>query len=163
MEKGKTMMIVIIVLLVILIVTIAGVSYYTFKKINTPEDPNAAKTVATGKVLEPIEITVVELADPIAVNLAVGADGAQHSASVEVAIGIDNTDKKESPVVVDLITNQEVVVRDVVISVLRSKNIEQISEPDSQEAIKQEILEKLRLEFNTNLIYNVRFGTFYYD
>lgn len=163
MEKGKAMMIVIIVLLVILLGTIFGVSFYAFKTLNSPEANNTLKPVNSGKVLTPSEIYTYQLASPIAVNLAVGADGSEHSASVEVGIGIDNTDKKESPAFITLIESQEVVVRDVVISVLRSKTIEQMSQPDSQEAIKQEILEKLCMEFNTNLIYDVYFGTFYYD
>ncbi len=162
-NKGNTMMIVIIVLLLVLIITIAGGSVFALKYFKTNQDTSAAKPVTQAKNLEASDIYTFELTDPIAVNLAIGVDGQQHSASVEVGIGIDNSDKKNSPAFITLIESQEVVIRDVVISVLRTKTVEDMSQLDSQEAIKQEILEKLCAEFNTDLIYSVYFGTFYYD
>lgn len=163
-NKGKVMMIVIIALLVILLVAIGGVGFLVYRSINagaTGEDLENA--VVQEKVLTAAEIYTYKLADPIAVNLAVGTDGLEHSASVEIGIGIDNTNEDESPTFITLIESQEVVVRDVVISVLRTKTVEQMSQLDSQESIKQEILDKLRAEFNTDLIYAVYFGTYYYD
>ncbi len=163
-NKGKAMMIVIIVLLSVLIISIFGVSFYALSIIKSNGNGNEATVdINSGKVLTPAEITTYELAEPIAVNLAAGADGRQHSMSVEVGIGIDNTNKKESPAFLTLIQSQEVVVRDVIISVLRTKTVEEMQQLDSQEAIKQEILDKLRAEFGTDLIYSVYFGTFYYD
>ncbi len=163
-NKGKTMMIVIIVLLTVLIVTIAGVSIYAFKMLKSSQSNEGGQPEVTqAKDLDASEIYTYQLAQPIAVNLAVGTDGLEHSASVEVGIGIDNSDKKNSPGFITLIESQEVVVRDVVISVLRTKTVDQMSQPDSQEAIKQEILEKLQAEFNSQLVYSVYFGTFYYD
>lgn len=164
MEKGKTMMIAIIVLLVILLATICGVSYVMITTLKSNDATTAgSKPITSGKVLDPAEIYTYQLASPIAINLAVGSDGVQHSASVEIGIGIDNTDKKNSANFITLIQTQEVVVRDVVISVLRSKTIDEMNQPDSQEVIRQEILEKLCVEFNSDLIYDVYFGTFYYD
>lgn len=164
MEKGKTMMIAIIVLLVILLATIGGVSYVMITTLKSGDAAaTGTKPITSGKVLNPADIYTYQLASPIAINLAVGSDGVQHSASVEIGLGIDNTDKKNSPAFITLIQTQEVVVRDVVISVLRSKTIEEMNQPDSQEVIRQEILEKLCVEFNTDLIYDVYFGTFYYD
>lgn len=162
-NKGRAMMIVIIALLTVLILTICGVSFYVLTTIKSSQTPTNTSAVSQGKVLTASEIFTYELTAPIAVNLAVGTDGQQHSASVEVGIGIDNTDKKNSPTFITLIQSQEVVVRDAVISVLRTKTVEEMSQLDSQEAIKQEILEKLRAEFNSDLIYSVYFGTFYYD
>ncbi len=164
-NKGKAMMIVIIVLLCVLIVSIFGVSFYAFRTFNTNNDNivDSGSNLVNTKVLNPAEITTYQLSAPIAVNLAVGTDGSQHSMSVEVGIGIDNTDKKESPTFLSLVQSQEVVVRDVIISVFRTKTIDEMRAVDSQEAVKQEILDKLRAEFDSNLIYSVYFGTFYYD
>ncbi len=163
-NKGKTMMVVIIALLLILIIAIGGVSFLAFKMLKSNTSTvTEVNPITQTKVLQASEIYTYKLSSPIAVNLAVGTDGLQHSASVEVGIGIDNTDKKASPSFITLIESQEVVVRDVVISVLRTKTVEEMSQLDSQEAIKQEILDKLRAEFNTDLIYSVYFGTYYYD
>ncbi len=162
-NKGKAMMIIIIVLLSVLIISIFGVSFYALKMLNGNNSNETTVDMNTGRVLTPAEITTYDLASPISVNLATGTDGVRHSMSVEVGIGIDNTDKKESPSFLTLIQSQEVVVRDVIISVLRTKTVEEMQQIDSQEAIKQEILDKLRAEFSTNLIYSVYFGTFYYD
>ncbi len=163
-NKGKAMMIVIIVLLSILIVSIFGVGFFAIKTIKSQASTvESTVNLNQNKVLSAADVFTYELANPIAVNLAVGTDQQQHSASVEIGIGIDNTDKKNSPTFITLIQAQEVVVRDVVISVLRTKTIEEMSSLDSQEMIRQEILEKLRTEFNSELIYSVYFGTFYYD
>ncbi len=162
-NKGKAMMIVIIVLLSILIVSIVGVGFFTMKAFKTSATVEKQIDVTQNKVLDAKDVFTYELKNPIAVNLAIGTDQQQHSASVEIGIGIDNTDKKNSPTFITLIQAQEVVVRDVVISVLRTKTIDEMSSLDSQELIRQEILEKLRTEFNSELIYSVYFGTFYYD
>ncbi len=162
-NKGKAMMIVIIVLLSILIVSIFGVGFFALRMIGNTATSDAQININQNKVLNAADVLSYELANPIAVNLAVGADKQQHSASIALGIGIDNTDKKNSPTFITLIQAQEVVVRDVVISVLRTKTIEEMRSIDSQELIKQEILERLRTEFNSELIYSVYFGTFYYD
>ncbi len=161
-NKGKTMMIVIIVLLAILIVTIFGVSIYAIKMIQATDDGSSTNTIAQAKNLDQSEIYSFSLTDPIAVNLAVGTDGQEHSASVELGIGIDKT-TKESTSFITLMESQEVVIRDTIISVLRNKTVEDLRQRDAQEAIGEEILEKLRAEFNTDLIYDVYFGTFYYN
>ncbi len=162
-NKGKAMMIVIIVLLSILIISIFGVGFFALNMIKSGPVTETQVNINQNKVLNAADVLSYELKNPIAVNLAVGTDKQQHSASVALGIGIDNTDKKNSPTFTTLIQAQEVVVRDVVISVLRTKTIDEMRSIDSQELIKQEILEKLRTEFNSELIYSVYFGTFYYD
>lgn len=162
-NKGKIMMIVIIALLLVLIITIVGVSIYAMKALNGGEAEDPTIPTENTKVLDQSQIYTYSLTAPVAVNLAVGSDGQEHSASVEVGIGVDISDPKLSDPLVALVESQEVVLRDAIISVLRTKTVEELEQVDSQELIKEEILDKLKTEFNTDLIYSVYFGTYYYD
>ncbi len=166
MEKNKLMMTIIIVLLVILLVAIGGVSFLAYRMLSNQNEGTEqvySNTNTAKKQLTASEIEYVTLENPVSVNLTDSADGSSHSVSVKFDIGIDNTDKKLSPDFIALVNNQKTVIKDVVIGILRSKTLEEMKSTDTQELVKQEVIEKLQLEFDSDLIYNIKFDTFYYD
>lgn len=161
MEKNKVMMIVIIALLVILLGAIVTVGIFTFKLLNSDDEgvPNRvyAKEVAT---LSVDQIDTIHITDAIATNLARGTDGLDHIIKAEISIGIVNTDKKRSQAVKKSIEDNEVIVRDICIGILRSKTYQEASRPDGKDILSEEILEVLQQEFSTNLIVAVYFSDY---
>jgi len=158
-DKSKPMMAVIIVLLLALIGTVVGVSFYmmTFLR-NVQLGENSAQRPGNQVVwnLTPDQLQEIRLADPIRTNLAVGLDGrATHMALVGISINIDMTDKRESQRFYDMMTTKESTIRDICLGIIRQMTFEEINRIDSQETMKKEILDALRMTFESNLIYGV--------
>ncbi len=165
MEKNKLMMTIIIVLLVVLLLSIGGVAFVVVRMLSAqnPVVEETGQTNPVKKELSASEIEYVKFTDAVSVNLADSPDGSSHAVSVKFDVGIDNTDKKNSADFITLVGLQKTVVKDAVIGILRSKTIEEMKKPDTQELLKQELVDKLQQEFDSDLIYNVKFDIFYYD
>lgn len=153
MEKNKIMMIVIISLLLVLIGTIVGLSVYAMRFLNkeAEEIPENTESVT----VEQSEIQLITLPDPISTNLAKGNDTKEHVIRLKVSVAVNMSEKKESPVLLQLLTDRTIVIQDVIIGVLRNKTYEELSATNTQEILREEILTKLQQEFNTNLISTV--------
>lgn len=152
MEKSKLMMIAIIVLLVILLVTIGVGFFLTFKHLGN----NSVETVEENK--EPVKQENIELIsydDSIYTNLRTGDDNKDHVIRLGFSLGVDVTDKKESDAFKTALADKTPVVKDVIIGVLRNKTFEELQKSDAQAILREEILEKLQQEFDTNLIVTV--------
>lgn len=156
LEKNKIMMIVIIVLLLVLIGTIAGVSVYAISLINKS---SSEAQVNVNSNLQPKELTqndvvLVEVDDAISTDLLTGLDNKQRAIRLNVSISVDNTDVENSENLVTLLSERKVVIQDIVLSTVRRKTYDDLKgeDKDAMEILRNEILEKLRAEFNTNLI-----------
>ncbi|MFV0502718.1 MAG: flagellar basal body-associated protein FliL [Lachnospirales bacterium] len=161
MEKNKLMMIIIIVLLVVLLVTIVGVSLVGLKYLTAAKDEETTKVSEEVKELTPSEITTIDIENPISVNLRQGEDGEDHAVRVEVSIGIDNTQEEKSTEFLTMLESKTVIIKDVIISVLSSKTYEDMTRADANDIIKDEILQALRKEFNSDLIAKVYIGNMF--
>lgn len=156
MEKNKIMMIVIIVLLLLLIFTIVGLSVYAINFLGKesealPEEP----AVVT---FDQSTIDLIKMEDSMYTNLATGADGKEHVIRIKLSLAVDITDKKASAAFIELLNSRDVVIKDVVVGVLRSKTYEELSEANAtraQEVLREEILSNLQQEFNSNMIVTV--------
>jgi flagellar basal body-associated protein FliL len=101
------------------------------------------------------EIDKVPLSSEITTNLMPGNDGAEHYVKVQLTIGVNNTDKKESPEIVESLTANESITRDIVLSILHNHTYEELRAPEGQELLKDNIKIRLREEYDTHLIYQV--------
>ncbi|MDR1639574.1 MAG: flagellar basal body-associated FliL family protein [Clostridiales bacterium] len=155
MEKNNTLMIVIIVLLVILLGSVGAVSFYAFKVFGNAQEPPPASAEAPPSKLSVEDIEKVNLSSPISTNLKVGTDGMDHYVKINLSIGVNKTDKKESPKMIEMLGANEMVTRDIVLNILRSKAIEDLDKPEGQELMKNAIREALQLEFESTLIVQV--------
>lgn len=159
MEKNKVMMISIIVLLVVLLITIAGGAFLVVSKLNSAETAE--------KEPEPVKQENIQLVqfdtDSIYTNLRVGDDNKNHVIRVGFSLGIDVSDKKEGEAFVTTITDKTPIVKDVIIGVLRNKTSEELEKSDAQAVLREEILEKLQQEFDSNLIVNVYLSDLFID
>ena len=154
MDKSKPLMFIIIGLLVVLLGAMAFVSVFLLRTVGkNPSETAHDETPLTKLTIDQIE--KVPLSSPISTNLLSGSDGVERYVRINLSIGINNTDKKESPKMLDSLENNEMVVRDIVLNVLRNQKYEDLSLPDGQDLIKESIKTRLQEEFNTNLIVQV--------
>jgi flagellar FliL protein len=151
-NKNKLMMIIIIVLLAILLIAIAAISVVAFRVFSGESDEAAVESHPPVISLTPAEITVIDLTSPIRTNLAVGAGGSSHFISVDLSIGINTTAKKNSDEFIALVASREAIIRDVILGIIKSKTFEELSRPDGQDMLKDEILSKLQSTFRNNLL-----------
>ena len=152
--RNKGMIIVIIVLLVVLMAA-AGLGVYFFVSSSDAQQDMEIGLPATHLHLSEEEIFDIDLNGPIRTNLAKSIDGSPHFITIELSVGINNTAAKESNAIIDLITEKEQVVRNVALTVIRKKTIQELERPDGLEILENDILAKLQEQFNSNLIIRV--------
>jgi len=148
-------MIVIIALLVLLLGAISAASFFFIKTMGKGDNAEAASTEAPAVKLTVDQIEKVPLSSPISTNLSAGRDGVEHYVKINLAIGVNNTDKKESPKMVTSLQSNEMVVRDIILGVLRNQTYDVLTDTDGQELLKDSIKTQLQEEFNSNLIVQV--------
>jgi flagellar basal body-associated protein FliL len=147
-------MIIIIVLLVLLLGAVAYISFFVLKL--SDKNPNESGSTAPQSVsLTVDQIEKVPLSSPISTNLFNSDDGVEHYVKINLSIGVNNTDKKESPKMVESLTKNEMVTRDIVLSILRGHTYEDLSLPEGQELLKDGIRSRLQEEYGSNLIVQV--------
>jgi flagellar basal body-associated protein FliL len=154
LEKNKLMMISILALLVILLGTIIGVSLYVFKMIHADNAHASAPTENEAR-LTLDQIQKVPLSAPISTNLMQDADGSNHYVKLDLAVGVNSTIKDESPEMVESLANNQMVTRDIILSILRHTTFDDLSKPEGQELLKSDIKTKLQEEYNSNLIVQI--------
>jgi flagellar basal body-associated protein FliL len=157
LDKNKIMMVVIVVLLVVLLGTTAGLAYLLYRNFSgqaSAQDEQGAPVDVES--LKQEDIVTVPISDTITTNLAVGSDGeSSHMAKLALAIGVDTTEKKESDTLVALLTEKEIVIKDLVIEILTSKTHDEFKRVDSRDVVREDILKALQDEFESNLIVTV--------
>ena len=151
MEKHKLLMIIIIVLLVLLLGAVAFISFYFINNFTNQTD----KVYEAGGKLRVDQIEKVNLSSPISTNIFSHTNNTEHYVKINLSIGVNNTDKKESPKILESLTKNEMVTRDIVLSILRSQTLEELKLFEGQEQLKDSIKTRLQEEYNTNLIVQV--------
>ena len=149
------MLIVIIVLLVLLLGAIAFGGYWIVTNLGGDESEAVEEVVEEDKSLN----TLIPIGDSIYTNLLVGEDKKEHLVKINLSLDIKGGED-ESEATVMAINNRLIVVRDIMNNVLRKKTFEELKKNDGLESLKDEILDKLRKEFNTNLISRVLIDEF---
>jgi len=145
------MLIVIIVLLVLLLGAIAFGGYWIVT--NLGDDSETVEEVVEEEEDKSLNV-LIPIGESIYTNLLVGEDQKEHLVKINMSLDVKGGDD-ESETTVAAINNRLVVVRDIINGVLRKKTFEELKKNDGFEALKDEILDKLRKEFNTNLISRV--------
>ena len=160
MEKNKKMMVVIISLLVVLLAVIIGVAVFAFRTLSAEkQEVPEINTTQNVSIKEAIEIKFNE---SINVNLREGDDGRDdHIVRVNLSMYVDRSNKDDEELIAKM-QESDTIMKDATITVLSSKTIEELKDPDALEIIKQEILNRLQDEYQTNIIYKVLFNDFVY-
>jgi len=149
------MLIIIIVLLFILLGTMAFGAYYVVTSFNATGEEQAQEAEEEDAEPEDKSVnTLIEIGDSIYTNLLVGEDKKEHIAKINLNLDIKGGED-ESEATVATVNSRIVVVRDIINNVLRKRTIEDLKKEDGLENFKDEVLDKVRKEFNTNLITNI--------
>jgi flagellar basal body-associated protein FliL len=155
MEKQKLFLIIIISLLVVLLGSVGFVSFYGFRLLSALGTPQEEiKTENVGKLkLEQIE--KVPLSSEITTNLSPSDNGSEHYVKIQLAVGVNNTDKKESSEILESLVSNETVTRDIVLGILHGQTYEDLRLPEGQDLLKESIKMRLQEEYGTDLIAQV--------
>ena len=158
MEKSNLMMIVIIVLLLALLGTIVGVTFYAFRMVQNMEQA-AQDWDRTQRDLRPDEINHVHIGAAIVTNLSTDTPGgvANSMARVQLVVGYDNTQGRESSDISQVINEQMTLIRMMALDALGSSTYGELTSQDGRSALSRRLLLDLQNEFMTNMIVTVGF------
>jgi len=166
MEKNnKVMMFVIMGLLVLLMVILGGGFIYVANLLRNSADAadnGGGSRNVTASQMDPRDIYLFPLERAVATNLRKSADGISHLANVSFSVGIDNT-QKESEETIALIQDKEPMVRDICLSTMRSMTYDELSREDGMDVLRYQVLNRLREDFQTNLIVSVSISDWYLE
>ena len=159
MEKSNLMMIVIIVLLVALLGTVVGVVFYAFGLIRDMEAAGVGQGFERSvRTLQADQINQVMIGEPIVTNLARADGGLSNSiARVQVVVGYDNTQGRESDDANALINDNMTVIRMIALDSIGRRTVEELSSQGGRDALRDELLETLQNDFRSNMIVSVGF------
>ena len=159
MEKSNLMMIVIIVLLVALLGTVVGVTFYAFNMVRTMEEQAAtAGFDRTQRALHPDEINYVMIGEPITTNLSTEAGTMSNNmARVQLVVGYDNTQARDSITISQLIDSQMTYMRMVALESISRRTFTELTVQGGRDALIAELLETFQNDFRTNMIVSVGF------
>lgn len=140
--KGGKKKIFILLFLGLLLIGIAGGAIFFLGK-KGGEEGGAQKPKKAKKVAEGVFIDL----DPIIVNL-LDPTGRRY---LQVRISLEVPDKKAEAEV----KKREPKIKDIILSILSGKTVDEVIVPDAKEKIKREILKRLKEELGDDLIMNV--------
>jgi flagellar basal body-associated protein FliL len=158
-EKNKVMLVIIMALLALLLAAIGFFGFSLMKFMKAGAQGEKAHAEGT---LSIEEVKLVELTKALSTNIMSEADNSRHVASVNISIGVDGTSKKSEDLM-ETLREKESVVRDICLDVLRGSAYEELAVPEGKNQFRDAVLEKLRGEFQTNLIYQVYVKDWYLE
>lgn len=158
MEKNKLMMIVIIVLLVVLLGTIVGISFYVLNVMQNPEETEI--TPPPVKEVQWEDLTTFSVGE-ITRNL-LPEDDKNHILKATYSFEINTTDDTEGLFMATL-NNKIDMVRSIINSVVGNITYTEVRSVNGMDRLKEQILEKVRETFQTNLIWDMNISSIYYQ
>jgi len=147
--KGEKMNSIILILLVLLLLMMVGmgIGFLTVVK-NLSPTSSAAKTTTVEKKPEKLYTYDVNDGKALMSNLQ---DTQTNAGRVQLEV----TDKK----LPETMKEKNIVIADIIDSVLRSKTADELLKPEGKEKVRKEIKDRLNEIFG-NKVYNVNFGEF---
>lgn len=158
MERSNLMMVIIIFLLVALLGTIVGVLIYAFSMFQNMDGDGFGLNWDREMVreLRPEEINRMVL-EHTTTNVPNENGTITHAARIQVVIGYDNTQRRESDDIRERLEQQRVLLQSTALSIISRTTQETLNAPNGRDLLADAILEALRDAFNTHLIAEVTF------
>ena len=103
--------------------------------------------------------TIVSVGDSISTNILSGEDKKEHIANFKLSLFVGNGERREK--IINAINGKIEAIRDIAKNVLENRTFEELSKNGGLENLKKEILEKLKKEFDTDLISDVLVEEFF--
>jgi flagellar basal body-associated protein FliL len=162
--NNKLMMFIIIFLLILLLGSIVFVSITLIRSLGATQETtrvddqtfvDTPPLIPEPTTLTPSQIAQVSTGDPF-IHRVQSTSREEHIIRVGVVVGVDNTDSGSADLV-RLISDSEVIVRDLILGIINNSYFEDLNRPDGMDHLKGRILRALQLEFASNLIYQIYF------
>lgn len=154
---GNKLILIIIVVLLLLLLVIGGVVAYFLLTDNPEENPEAPQKVEKKvekpkKDAEALEIGPIYPLDPFTVNLK--SSGATRYLKCTINLEIDSPETQPE------LDKMKPLIRDIIIRILSSKTVPEISTAKGKDKLKEEIKKNLNTKLATGEIRNVYFTAF---
>jgi len=155
---GNKLILIIIVVLLLLLLVIGGVVAYFLLSGDNPDEANPQneqkieKKVEQPKNTEALEIGPIYPLDPFTVNLK--SSGATRYLKCTINLEIDSPETQPE------LDKMKPLIRDIIIRILSSKTVPEISTAKGKEKLKEEIKKNLNSKLATGEIRNVYFTAF---
>jgi len=153
---GNKLILIIIVVLLLLLLVIGGVVAYFLLADNPEEEPQdiqkEEKKVEKPKDTEALEIGPIYPLDPFTVNLK--SQGATRYLKCTINLEIDSPETQPE------LDKMKPLIRDMIIRILSSKTVPEISTAKGKDKLKEEIKKNLNTKLATGEIRNVYFTAF---
>lgn len=131
----------------------------TFVALAVMNDARGVETSGQEMAIEPKNIAILSLSEPITANL-VGDNNSKRIARLAVGFGVDSKGKGYKEVTNKLL-EEEMIIRNEIITIVRAQTYEMMSQVDSQEKLAAQIKEKVNELLGTQAIKEVYFGEFF--
>lgn len=159
MDKSKGMMMIIIVMLAVVIIAIVGGVIFLMMNMDAiGGDGYGGQQIIIIPEITAADIRPIELGEPITTNLLASPDGQRNVVSVEIGIGINNTDPAAADDIIESIMEREIVVRHIATEIFRATTREELDHAYGQAMVAEDITQALSAEFGTHLIVRAYLG-----
>lgn len=149
MDKKFKIFVIISIVFLTLITVAGGVTVFFMVS-------GANKTASSEVKSSKQSMEIVHLDEPLNSNLKMDKDNIPHIVRIAVGFEIDNKDKNYKTFMKDF-SNKQIIIRDGIISLLRSQTYSEINKENLSDMIK----EKVNSLLNTDIIETVYFGDFF--
>ena len=163
MEKSnKGTMIILIILLVLLLVLVGGVAFFGYQYLSNRDTSEATPSPtpeSSGRISQE-DLLTIPLDEKTTNLLKVSTDGkTTYYIKLKVTVLIDSREKRAEKFI-KLAESRLDVFYAVITEVCLATTNEKAKSPDGLDYIKDKLIEGFRLEFATNLIYDVNIENF---
>lgn len=153
--KGEKLNSIILILLVILLLMMIGMGIGFLSVMKSLSPNSAASKGAAAVEKKPEKTYTYDVNDGKALMSNLQDTQTNVGRIIRVTVQIEVTDKK----LPEEMKSKNIVIADIIDSVLRSKTADELLKPDGKEKVRKEIKDRLN-EIFENKVYNVNFGEF---
>ncbi|WAM32110.1 flagellar basal body-associated FliL family protein [Caldicellulosiruptor naganoensis] len=152
--KGEKLNSIILILLVLLLLMMVGMGI-GFLTVIKNLSPSASGSKSATEIEKPEKLYIYDVNDgkPLMSNLQDTQTNVGRV--IRVTVQLEVTDKK----LPETMKEKNIVIADIIDSVLRSKTADELLKPEGKEKVRKEIKDRLNEIFD-NKVYNVNFGEF---
>jgi len=143
-------------IIVLLVVVLGGVGFvvYSMQGMTGYASSEPVRAEGSHQMLTLDQIEKVALSSPIVTNL-LSSGGAERHVNIDLVIGVNNTDSRDSPIILERLNSNEAIIRAVALEIIRSQTFQDLSQPEGMDLLREHIKVQLQETFESNLIVQV--------
>lgn len=153
--KGEKLNSIILILLVLLLLMMVGMGIGFLSVVKNLSPASTTSKTPTAAAKKPEKLYTYDVNDGKALMSNLQDTQTNAGRIIRVTVQLEVTDKK----LPETMKEKNIVIADIIDSVLRSKTAEELLKPEGKEKVRKEIKDRLN-EIFENKVYNVNFGEF---